>query len=52
MGPARIMSTCFAVGEAAGTAAAWKLGTGCAFRDVDIKALRDDLRENGAEIDV
>lgn len=52
LGPARIMSTCFAVGEAAGTAAAWKLGAGCAFRDVDIKALRDDLRENGAEIDV
>ena len=51
LGPARIMSTCFAVGEAAGTAAAWKLRSGCPFREVDIKALREDLRANGAEID-
>lgn len=51
LGPARIMSTCFAMGEAAGTAAAFKLQAGCAFRNVDIKALRDDLRKNGAEID-
>ena len=51
LGPARIMSTCFAMGEAAGTAAAFKNQTGCAFRDVDIQALREDLRKNGAEID-
>ncbi len=51
LGPARIMSTCFAMGEAAGTAASLKLRTGYAFRNIDIKALQNDLRKNGAEID-
>lgn len=51
LGPARIMSTCFALGEAAGTAASAKVDTGCAFRDINVAALRDDLREHGAEIE-
>ena len=51
LGPARIMSTCFAVGEAAGTAASAKIDANCAFKDVNITALRDDLRAHGAEVD-
>ena len=51
LGPARIMSTCFAVGQAAGTAAAYKLKANVPFRDVDISLLREELRANGAEID-
>ncbi len=52
LGPARIISTCFAVGEAAGAAAAHKLDEGKPFRSIDVQALRDDLRNHGAEIDV
>lgn len=51
MGPARIMSTCFAVGEAAGVAAAHKLRLNTAFRNIDIGALRKALRENDCEVD-
>lgn len=51
LGPARIMSTCMAVGEAAGTAAYYKLKQNVAFKDIDINALRENLRKNGAEID-
>ncbi len=52
LGPARIMSTCFAVGEAAGTAAAFKLRQQTAFRNIDITALQAELRKNNNEIDV
>lgn len=52
LGPARIMSTCMAVGEAAGTAAYFKLAQNIPFRDVEYAALRADLRQNGAEVDV
>lgn len=52
LGPARIISTCFAVGEAAGTAASLKIESNCAFKDVDITALKAELRANGAEIDI
>ena len=51
MGPARIMSTCFAVGEAAGVAAALKLRQNTAFRNIDVQALRAELRKNDAEVD-
>lgn len=52
LGPARIMSTCMAVGEAAGTAAALAVRNGVSFKNVDIKELRDTLRKNGAIVDL
>lgn len=52
LGPARIISTCFAMGEAAGTAAAHKLDEAKSFKCIDVQALRADLRNHGAEIDV
>lgn len=51
LGPARIMATCFAVGQAAGTAAALKLKAVCAFKDVDYPALRAKLLAAGAILD-
>lgn len=51
LGPARIMSTCFAMGEAAGVAAAIKLAAGCPFREIDVQVLRAKLRDVGAEVD-
>lgn len=52
LGPARIMSTCMAVGQAAGTAASLKIQSGVSIKDVDIKQLRQRLREQDAEIDI
>ena len=51
LGPARIMSTCIAEGEAAGTAAAMRLQKDTSFVGLDVAALRDQLRKAGAEID-
>lgn len=51
LGPARIMSTCMATGEAAGTAAALKVKQDISFREVDIQELRELLKTNGAEVD-
>lgn len=51
LGPARIMSTCMATGEAAGTAAALKVKQNISFREVDAQELRELLKSNGAEVD-
>lgn len=51
MGPARIMSTCMATGQAAGTAAAMTLKRNCGFQELDAGALRDQLREDCAIVD-
>lgn len=51
MGPARIMSTCFAVGEAAGTATAFKIQNDTAFRNIDVQALRKELHQNNCEVE-
>ena len=51
LGPARIMSTCMATGEAAGTAAALKVKHGISIRDVDIDELHTILKANGAEFE-
>lgn len=51
MGPARIMSTCMATGEAAGTAAAMTLEEGCSFKELNIQRLRKRLKENHAIVD-
>ena len=51
LGPARIMSTCMAVGEAAGVATVLKLRDGVKYKDINTKELRNTLRSYGAEID-
>ena len=50
-GLSRIMGTCMAVGEAAGTAAAMCVKQGIQPRDLDPQALRAVLRKNGAIVD-
>lgn len=47
-GAIRIMPACFAMGQAAGTAAALSLDEGVAARDVSVPALLSALREQGA----
>lgn len=51
VGPCRIMPAAFAMGQAAGTAAAIAARSGIAMRDVDVAALRDSLRAQGAIVD-
>jgi ribulose 1,5-bisphosphate synthetase/thiazole synthase len=50
-GSARVMGTCMALGQAAGTAAAISASQGCVAGDVDVGKLRDMLREQGAVLD-
>lgn len=50
LGPARIMSTCMATGQAAGLAAALKVRGGCGFMDIDVHLLREKLVESHAVI--
>ena len=52
LGPARIMSTCMAMGEAAGIATALKLRHGVDYKNINTDELREVLRSRGAEIDV
>ncbi len=47
MAGARVMGTCIAIGQAAGTAAALAVQQGCAPTQVDVGALRQMLREDG-----
>lgn len=51
LGPYRIMPCVFAMGQGAGTAAAMAVRDGVAMRDVDVPALRDSLRAQGAIVD-
>jgi hypothetical protein len=48
MAGARVMGTCIAIGQAAGTAAALAVQDGTAPRDVDVHRLREVLRADGA----
>ena len=48
MAATRVMSTCMALGEAAGRAARIALTTGVEPADVDIETLQKELRETGA----
>ncbi len=52
LGPLRVAAPCFAMGEAAGEAAARVAGKGIAFGDVDVAALRESLAEHGAVLTV
>ncbi len=51
LGPARIMSTCMAVGEAAGCATVLKLRDNVDYKDVNTDELRALLRSYGAVVD-
>ena len=51
LGPARVMSTCFAMGEAAGIATALYLKNYGSYREVNPSILRQILRDNGALVD-
>lgn len=48
LGLIRAMSTCFAIGEAAGTAAAMSVRSGTKLFAVDVSELRNRLSKNGA----
>lgn len=48
---ARVMATCMAMGQGAGTAAALSVADGSSVADVDVAALRRTLIEQGAVID-
>lgn len=52
LGPARIMSTCMAVGEAAGEAASMMLKENLKSMDVDVQVLREHLRQQNAIVDL
>ena len=45
------MSTCMAMGEAAGVATVLKLRDGVDYKDVNIQQLRQTLRDFGAQVD-
>lgn len=51
LGPFRIMPAAFAMGQGAGTAAALAAADGSAMRDVNLIALRQSLRDQGAIVD-
>jgi hypothetical protein len=51
LGSTRIMSTCMALGEAAGTAAMLSLHEEVAPRELDARLLREQLRKQGAIVD-
>ena len=51
LGPIRIMAPCFAMGEAAGTAAGMAVKAGIGFPDVNTGLLRRTLKDNGGEVD-
>jgi len=48
MAGSRVMGTCMAIGQAAGTAAALAVKQGVSPRDLDVQALRQALRADGA----
>ena len=48
MAATRVMSTCMAVGEAAGRAARIALREGVEPAKVDVKAVQEELRQTGA----
>ena len=47
-GLTRAMATCMAIGEAAGTAAAWAIRNSVRLAEVNVRELRNILKENGA----
>jgi len=51
LGPVRIMSTCMALGEAAGVASAMRNGIDCSYKEVSVPELRKTLLANDAEVE-
>ena len=51
LGPFRIMPAAFAMGQAAGTAAAMIANSGSIMREIDISLLRENLRSQDAIVD-
>jgi hypothetical protein len=51
LGPLRVMAPCMAMGEAAGAAAAMVIAEKKRFAEIDVPALRDQLRSHGAIVD-
>jgi len=47
MAGARVMGTCIAIGQAAGTAAALAIASGAPLAELDVQQLRQVLREDG-----
>jgi len=52
LGPLRVMAPCMGMGEAAGWAAAQVVGSDLSFGAVDVEALRRQLREQGAVLEM
>lgn len=46
---ARVMPTCFALGQAAGISAALAITTGCPVRDISISALHQQMKNQGID---
>ena len=51
LGPLREQGACYAMGHAAGVAAAMVAGDGSSFAEVDTEALREELRRQNAKVD-
>lgn len=51
LGPLRVQAPCFAMGQAAGVAAAMVVERRVPFRDLDVAELRERLRQGGAIVD-
>ncbi len=51
-GLTRAMATCMAIGEAAGTAAAWAIKNNVPLAAVDVRELRNILENNGAIVSI
>ena len=51
LGPVRIISTCYATGQAAGTAVSLAIEKRCRCIDVDVNSLKASLRRQGALIE-
>jgi hypothetical protein len=50
MSSLRVIATCFAIGEAAGVAAAWSADKKIRPEEVDVSALQDQLRAQGVPL--
>lgn len=52
LGPVRIMSTCMAIGQAAGLAAKMAVEGRTSFKDIDVQQLREKIRAAGGIVDI
>ena len=52
LGPVRIMSTCMAIGQAAGIAAGMTIQGKTTFKNIDVQLLREKIRAKGGIVDI